>query len=354
MPSSGTFSVAVAMIVCDEERSLARAITSVRPHVDRVVVVDTGSTDTTVSIARSHDAVVGGFTWCDDFAAARNAALALADADWNLVLDADEWVTGGARDIEELRHRPPHQVGLAQVESTYSSGERLDTSAELGVRVLPRGVRYVGRVHERADSMLPVWRTDVVIAHDGYEAAQAARKEGRNEQLLRTALEECPDDPFLRYQLGKDFDVRGRWTEAARELLAAGVAGYGASWGHDLLVRSIHVLTRLGRPEEALRLGRDVGTAWPSSPDIPFALGNAWLERAHAEPVHARRHLAEAEACWRRCLSLGDADGLIGSVRGRGGHLAAHNLRLLYETLGDTRRAELLSDVERALQPADA
>ncbi|HWU96100.1 MAG TPA: glycosyltransferase family 2 protein, partial [Sphingomonas sp.] len=88
--------LALVMIVRDEERCLARCLESARAHVDRMIVVDTGSTDDTVAIAERCGAAVHHFPWCDDFAAARNAALDLSDADWNLVLDADQWIEGDA------------------------------------------------------------------------------------------------------------------------------------------------------------------------------------------------------------------------------------------------------------------
>ena len=62
-----------------------------------MVVLDTGSVDDTPEIAARCGARVAHFTWIDDFSAARNAALALTDADWCLVLDADEWLVDGPK-----------------------------------------------------------------------------------------------------------------------------------------------------------------------------------------------------------------------------------------------------------------
>jgi glycosyltransferase involved in cell wall biosynthesis len=88
--------LALVMIARDEASDIARALESARPHVERMIVLDTGSVDATPEIAARLGAEVERFSWCDDFAAARNASLALSDAAWNLVLDADEWIEAGA------------------------------------------------------------------------------------------------------------------------------------------------------------------------------------------------------------------------------------------------------------------
>lgn len=82
--------ISFCAIVRDESENLRRCLASVKLYVDELVVVDTGSTDDTVEIAREFGAKVGYFEWCDNFAAARNYALSLVSFDWVLVLDADE------------------------------------------------------------------------------------------------------------------------------------------------------------------------------------------------------------------------------------------------------------------------
>src|SRR5262245_57509130 len=84
--------LSLTMIVRNEEESLDRCLASARGLADELIVVDTGSTDRTVEIARAHGASVHHFKWCDDFAAARNVALRHATGQWCLHLDADEWV----------------------------------------------------------------------------------------------------------------------------------------------------------------------------------------------------------------------------------------------------------------------
>ncbi len=81
------------MIVRNESAGLPGTLAAARPWVDEIVVVDTGSTDGTREVARSHGARVVEWAWRDDFAAARNESLRHATGDWILVLDADEVLT---------------------------------------------------------------------------------------------------------------------------------------------------------------------------------------------------------------------------------------------------------------------
>ena len=69
--------IALVLIARNESRAIERCLASVRPWVDEMIVLDTGSVDDTPAIAARCGARVTHFTWIDDFAAARNAALAL-------------------------------------------------------------------------------------------------------------------------------------------------------------------------------------------------------------------------------------------------------------------------------------
>ena len=185
------------MIVRDEARCLARCLESVRPHVDRMIVLDTGSTDDSVEIARRCGAIVHHYAWTDDFAAARNAALDHSDADWNLILDADEWLIGDAsaldsRTLPPAHMAPPQFLGSVRIVNQGAAGDSV--ARKFIPRVLPRGVRYEGRIHEQPVSPLPLAVLSLTIGHDGYGEAQLQRKAGRNEALLRSELQANPGD----------------------------------------------------------------------------------------------------------------------------------------------------------------
>jgi hypothetical protein len=343
--------IALVMIVRDEARSLARCLASARERVDEIVVLDTGSTDATAEIAAGFGARVERFAWCDDFAAARNAALALSDAPWRLVLDGDEWIADGADALAALRPLAPGFVGEICVRSDFD-----DASGSVGQapswlpRVLPRGVAYRGRIHEQPDSALPRRRLGLVVDHDGYRDAHKAKKAGRNERLLQLALAEAPDDVYLHYQLAKDRELRALFAAALpHNERAHARAPLAAAWRHDLVVRTLFTLKKLGAFEAALALAEAELPRWPGSPDFFFTVGDVLLDFALATPASAGALLPMIESSWLRALAIGEQPQLHDTVRGRGSFLAAHNLALLHESFGESGQARHWREQARAL-----
>jgi glycosyltransferase involved in cell wall biosynthesis len=340
--ASPRWRVALVMIVRDEAARIERALASFAPHVDECVVLDTGSRDDTVARALRAGARVGHFPWVDDFAAARNAALALAGADWHVVADADEWLAEGGAALAGLRSKPPGFVGSVRVDSADDSNRQATHTASWLSRVLPGTVRYAGRVHEQPQHALPVQRLAVHFGHDGYLGPQRAAKAGRNRGLLEAALQDAPGDAYLHYQLGKDHDVYERYADALAcfERAEALLSGPAPGWLHDLTVRRLHALKRCGRHAEGLAHAQRELARWGESPDFFFALGDLLLDWAADEPSTAAQLLPLIESAWQRCLALGERPDLEGAVAGRGSHLAAGNLVLLYEQLGQPEQAD--------------
>ena len=332
--------LALVMIARDEAHAIARALASARPHVDRMIVLDTGSLDDTPKIAVAEGAEVHDFAWVDDFSAARNAALARSDAAWNLVLDADEWIEGGAAALGDLPAAGGDYLGLVRLDNRSDTPGQEASSAWLP-RLLPRGTRYQGRVHEQPIGVGRSQRTALVLGHDGYTAANLERKAGRNEALLMAELQAAPEDAYLWYQLAREHQVRGRLGRAALCFAEAlRLATVATPWRHGLVVRALTALKTAGRLDEALDLAAAEIDRWPGSPDFYFALGDLYLECAHQAPDRAvTDFLPIVESSWKRCLEIGEQPTLDGSVPGRGSHMAAHNLAVFYETLGQADRA---------------
>lgn len=336
-----TYKTALVMIARNEARCIAR---SLRPWVDQMIVLDTGSTDDTATIARNEGAQVHRFAWVDDFAAARNAALALSQADWNIVVDADETLSEGGEVLKMLAQQAPNFVGRIDVNSNFLSNSDIppQTSSTWIPRVLPSGIYYKGSIHEQPIFSLSCIDLDVHLHHDGYMPEQMQAKGARNQKLLELAIQTAPDDAYLQYQLGKDHEVHDRFNAACDAYeKALRLCPLNRAYRHDLVVRTLFALKQANRLPDAIHLAESEMPNWQHSADFFFTLGDVLLSYAVTHPDEAEALLPMIESCWTRCLEIGDNPVLDGAVHGRGSHLAAHNLMLFYDSLGLTAKADL-------------
>lgn len=337
-----TYRIAVVMIARNEARCIARCLRSLRPWVDEMIVLDTGSTDGTDRIAANEGAKVGRFTWVDDFSAARNAALTLSDADWNIVVDADEHLVRGGEILAALRSTPPAFVGRLEqfnpfeLSSSKGQAPQVHTASSWLPRILPRDVRFAGTIHEQPDSMLPRRDLDIRLQHDGYLPQQILTKGDRNLRLLQGAVRQQPEDAYLRYQLGKELELHDRFDPAAQQFDAAITllstdAGRNPGWRHDLILRYLYALKASQRLTDALHCAEQEHPHWPDSPDFYFIYGDLLLDLAIALPDRAPMLVPMIRTAWETCLRIGENPTLEGAVHGRGSYLAQTNLALLSE-----------------------
>jgi tetratricopeptide (TPR) repeat protein len=283
--SSRRATLSVCLITKDEEEALPRCLRSLKPVADQIVVVDTGSTDDTREIARSFGADVHEFTWADDFAAARNAAVEHATCDWILIVDADEELTlGSAAQLRDLLTQPIAGSVCQLITLALSRRPgRLAPDLVGHPRLFRRGegIHFEGAIHEQLvdregrplDSALA---TGIVVHHHGYlesPAAMAERGE-RNLRLLAARLEAEPDNPYLLFHLGHARLGCGRIEEAVPLLKRAGeLAEEGHAFRTKAIILLSDALRLLGRPgeaEDALRAGL---ASHPDHPELLCALG---------------------------------------------------------------------------------
>ena len=216
--------LSVCMIVKNEERFLGQCLASVKEIADELIVIDTGSTDRTVEIAREHGAQVGHFEWCNDFAAARNASIAPATGDWILFLDADEELSPAEKqNLPALLNS--NNVALIRLPLINTHQGPISKS------ILPRlyrnipTIQFQGCVHEGVyTALLKVskeWQMeisvgDLLILHHGYTAEVITEKNKvqRNYELLVKALEERPNEAYFYMQLGLELRRMDRLPES--------------------------------------------------------------------------------------------------------------------------------------------
>ena len=333
--------LALVMIARNEGHCIERCLRSVAQFVDEMIVMDTGSTDDTVSVAARSGAEVHHFAWQDDFSAARNAALDCSRAAWNLILDADEWIEGGAEQLQAsiLGDRP--FIGLVPIASYFDLHGRVESSISWIPRILPGNVRYQGRVHEQPVSDLKRLHVQLRIGHDGYRLGKLRQKQGRNKNLLLRELQENPFDAYLQYQLGKDYEVYEDYGNAVLHFMEAlRLSHADEAFRHDLVVRTIFSLKQANQHEQAIQLAEQEFANWQNSPDFFFCLADLMLDWAVLNPADAMKDLLPiVESSWKKCLEIGEQPFLSGSVKGRGSYLAAKNLAVMYENLGNPSQA---------------
>lgn len=98
--------ISVNIIAKNEEKKIGKAIRSVIDLADEIIIVDTGSSDNTLSVAINEGARVSQIEWKDDFSEPRNKALKMSRAEWILSLDADEVLPKkGKEEITEMTKR---------------------------------------------------------------------------------------------------------------------------------------------------------------------------------------------------------------------------------------------------------
>ena len=165
-----------------------------------------------------------------------------------------------------------------------------------------------------------------------------------------------PDDAYLRYQLGKDLEVRrplrrGRAALPARPRRRRDPTPPGATtWSCAPSSRS----RSPAASTTPLALAEAEAPRWPDSPDFFFALGDLLLDCAASAPARAAELLPRIESSWLRALEIGERPELADTVRGRGSFLAAHNLAVLHAGLGHDAEARRWREREAALRRAES
>ncbi len=201
--------ISLVLIVKNEEKDLARCLDSFKDIVKEIVIVDTGSTDRTVEIAKSYGARVEYFEWTNDFAEARNVSLSYASCEWILRTDADEYIeepekakllhclNSGVADIYLCPTVSKLKVGVQKVENVRLIKNHL-------------GVTYHYPIHETvalsaAKLGLVQCLTNIEFLHTGYEFLEegsSERKTERNISVCTQYLEKHPEDFYVRLVRG--------------------------------------------------------------------------------------------------------------------------------------------------------
>lgn len=302
----GRRTVSACLIVRDEEATLARCLTSLLGAVEEIVVVDTGSQDGTIEIARKHGAVVGHFAWQDDFAAARNAALDLARGDWVLSIDADEWLADeDARNYLRAAAQTRENVAyVPYIRMPNGQGHWAST------RLFPRvGSRWEHRVHEQI--RLPrrdttgIHDESFLLLHDGYEGTEEekAARQRRNQTLLDRQLQESrPGSDAYRHAV--IYSARALENPLSEANLATMEEALLAAVPHDeistqlLTYRLYRHWLETGNFDEIDRVNNLLWKAGARGPLVHYARAVGYFEEGKNADALAALELAERVNDW--------------------------------------------------------
>ena len=162
--------ISLCMIVKNEERVLARCLDSVADLMDEIIIVDTGSTDSTKEIAARYTDKIYDFSWIDDFSAARNFAFSNASMEYIYSADADEVLSDENREkYRVLKQTLLPEVELVQMKYTnqLKFGSVYNFDEEYRPKLFKRRREFVweGAIHETVRLEPVVFDSDIAITH---------------------------------------------------------------------------------------------------------------------------------------------------------------------------------------------
>lgn len=326
--------ISVCIITRNECKNLEECLKKIQVYPVEIVVVDTGSTDCSVEVAKKYTDNVQNYEWCDDFSAARNFAAKKASNDLIVMIDTDEFIQQWDFDafITEVK-KNPRKVGRLHRKNQYVTDGLGMSSNELVNRVYDRRFfEYEGMIHEQIVSKdRETYETYVIplyLDHSGYVggAEERKRKAKRNLDLLLTMLQKQPDDTYVLYQIGKSYYYEGNYPLAVDYFCKCFDYPLDGRLEYvlDLVTTLGYAYINAGYIEQALVV-ESLYDDFCYSADFLFMLGNVYMQNARfEEAIHSFEQATEIPVC---------------GVEGVNSYLANYNIGVIYECLNDKENA---------------
>ncbi len=210
--------ISVCIITKNEEKHLPETLEAIKDYGFEIVIVDTGSTDSTKDIAYGYTDKVYDFEWCNDFSAARNFSISKASNDWVLILDSDEVVVSAdITQLIKLTNYSEQILGYITIKNHYDCDGMDSVYTDRLHRFFNRkAFHFEGAIHEqpRLRKPYPIPRegpehdTGIIVDHKGYalDVEGLEKKKERNVSLLLNELKKNPNDPYIYFQLGQAYN----------------------------------------------------------------------------------------------------------------------------------------------------
>lgn len=284
--------ISICVIMKNEEKHMENFLSSIKKHFEgspyELVLVDTGSTDATLSIAGKYTDKIFHFKWIGDFSAARNFSLSCASNDWVLILDCDEYVEElDPRGFQAIIAYHPASVGMLSRKNHYEMNGTDSVYTDDVERFFDRRLfHYEAIIHEQVRAIdgsdfervaLPL-----TVDHCGYNGSieDLRKKAERNNELLFKMLEENPDDPYLYFQIGQSYNML-RDDEKACYYYGKGLeydVDPRAEYVQMMVIGYGYALLHLERYDEALQF-QNIYEEFATSADFVCLMGLIYLRK---------------------------------------------------------------------------
>ncbi|MCF6096380.1 glycosyltransferase [Thermovorax subterraneus] len=224
------YKLSICMIVRDEEKYLRRCLESLKPLVQsglaELIIVDTGSKDNTINIAKEYTDKVYLHPWQGSFSEARNYSISLAQGEYIFIIDADEELEeGGAEKLIEFfsgQDYKDYNAFTFKIKNFASeSFDRFGICTQALIFKNDGTFYYTGKVHNQPVYKKPIKHLDIFILHYGYimnNDEVRERKFKRTATLLKKELAKNPNDIYYRFQLSVSYSMYGDDKEALRHV----------------------------------------------------------------------------------------------------------------------------------------
>lgn len=291
-PGARRPTISLCMMVKNEEKRLPTALGSAAPWVDEIIVVDTGSSDRTMDIARGFGAKIHEHPWQNSFSLHRNQTISYATGDWLLILDADEEIDQStAHWLHRIVFDPEVNVFFFELNNILKEGGE---SFILHPRLFRngRGFHYEGLVHNKPVFDGPAAKAPVRLIHYGYaeDPATMEAKRVRRVGMIRQWVENEPDNYVARAYLSHALLERA---DELEEAVAEGLRALELAKAQDAPAVNMPrvyypLLTGLGglrRKDEALKYALECLEYAPNYADAMFYVSWARYEGSQWEEV---------------------------------------------------------------------
>jgi len=334
--------VSLCMIVKNEEGYLPMCLKNIGDIVDEIIIVDTGSMDRTVELAKSYGAKVYYFKWNSNFSEARNESLKYATKDWILILDADdEFSTEYKENFKLLLNSKLDENAIYFFETLNYYGDTIDSNS-ITINLNPRlfknnqGIHYEGEIHNQlvySQSKYGAIYNPVKIYHYGYlnKTIASKNKRDRNITILNKQIIREPDNKFAYYNLGNEYTALGDVKQSLKYYYKA-YENFNSHSGFSaiLLLRIIISNYNMQKYNDALNF-IDIGAKYyPEFTDLYFF--KALVYKDLAKPTLQIKAL-------KKCIELGEPPSELKFFYGSGSFKAYFELGNAYMNLNDSDAA---------------